>query len=647
MAMQRFMKGNLPAMLSMEVGALQSLSPDDGKYLFSLIDDDHLELWDTADPVAFIGLLKAVTATAKQTERFQKVIMLGMRHSSPRVRAAAAEAMAAHPESANIPALASILKSVQDADLMLRHTLKLALREHLKLPGAFASLSNEDKRLVTDIAKAVPTADAAAFLFDEWKAKRLTDSLSSLLGTIARNGSSALMDQALAEVHQRRSAEAITALNAIHNGLLERGSPPPPALLAWATELAESALDSTISHESHWTHQSYASHPNDDSPWCLQERKCKDGTMATVISSLDKDKRSPEKLTGILRSKAFAAPAKLSFWLCGHQGLPNTDANHKNLVRLVASEELSAGTTRVPRVAVGVSPGAEPSNANVSSKPSPEVSGGTPDTARETRALPSIRVLREAFPPRSDVCQRIEWDLSDLASQQVRLEIVDGDDGPSFAWLGVTRIEPAVVKIESFTTDNQRQKQLRTLASILKTTAPVGLRDRLAPYLPKPAVAPAPPQPRPELDALIAARRTAFAKLTPDAAKGEAIFKANCAVCHTIKGQGGVIGPQLDGVGNRGADRLMEDILDPNRNVDAHFHLHQLKLRDGSTVTGFIRGEVGQVTILVDAANNDQRIAKGDIAEDTDLPQSLMPPAFGQMIPEAAFHDLIAWLLKH
>jgi putative heme-binding domain-containing protein len=257
------------------------------------------------------------------------------------------------------------------------------------------------------------------------------------------------------------------------------------------------------------------------------------------------------------------------------------------------------------------------------------------------------KAVREAFPPRSDVCQRVEWDLTDLAGQQVQLEIVDGDDGPSYAWLGVTRIEPAVVKIESFSSDNEKQKQLRTLASILKTTAPVGLRDRLAPYLPKPAVAPAPPQPRPELDALIAARRTAFAKAKLDASKGEAVFKANCAVCHTIKGQGGVIGPQLDGVGNRGADRLMEDILDPNRNVDAHFHLHQLKLRDGSTVTGFIRGEVGQVTILVDAANTEQRIAKGDIAEDTDLPQSLMPPAFGQTIPEASFNDLIAWLLKN
>lgn len=106
------------------------------------------------------------------------------------------------------------------------------------------------------------------------------------------------------------------------------------------------------------------------------------------------------------------------------------------------------------------------------------------------------------------------------------------------------------------------------------------------------------------------------------------------------------MGPQLDGIGNRGADRLIEDILDPNRNVDAHFFMHQVQLRDGTSIAGFKRGEVGQVIILVDAAGNEQRISKDDIVEDKELPQSLMPPVFGQIIPEPAFHDLLAWLLK-
>ena len=113
-----------------------------------------------------------------------------------------------------------------------------------------------------------------------------------------------------------------------------------------------------------------------------------------------------------------------------------------------------------------------------------------------------------------------------------------------------------------------------------------------------------------------------------------------------LGGKGGFIGPQLDGIGNRGAERLIEDILDPNRNVDAHFRLHQMKLRDGTSATGFVRGEAGQVVILVDAAGNEQRLSKGDIVQDTEVPQSLMPPVFGQTIEAQAFSCLIGWLLK-
>jgi putative heme-binding domain-containing protein len=152
--------------------------------------------------------------------------------------------------------------------------------------------------------------------------------------------------------------------------------------------------------------------------------------------------------------------------------------------------------------------------------------------------------------------------------------------------------------------------------------------------------------PQPEIDALIKSRLAAFASTKPDPAQGEAVFKTQCAACHQIKGQGGLIGPQLDGIGSRGPDRLMEDILDPNRNVDIHFRLHTLKQHDGTTLTGFVRGEVGQVIVLVDAAGNEQRIAKGDIAEDTELAQSIMPPAFGQLIEPATFNHLVGWLLK-
>ena len=149
-----------------------------------------------------------------------------------------------------------------------------------------------------------------------------------------------------------------------------------------------------------------------------------------------------------------------------------------------------------------------------------------------------------------------------------------------------------------------------------------------------------------ELDTLIATRVSALAKAKPDLETGANVFKMNCAACHQIKGEGGLIGPQLDGIGARGPARLCEDILDPNRNVDAHFHLHMLTLKDGSTFAGFLKAELGQIQLLADATGKEHRIAKKDIAKTEVTPISLMPPTFGQTLDEATFIDLLGYLLS-
>ncbi len=145
---------------------------------------------------------------------------------------------------------------------------------------------------------------------------------------------------------------------------------------------------------------------------------------------------------------------------------------------------------------------------------------------------------------------------------------------------------------------------------------------------------------------MIASRAKTFEAAKPDINKGAAIFTTNCAACHQIGGTGGLLGPQLDGIGARGITRLCEDILDPNRNVDAHFHLHQFTLKDGSSIGGFVRSESAQVIRLIDAAGQEHRVAKGDIDKKIVSPMSLMPPAFGQLLSEEAFRDLLGYLLK-
>lgn len=148
------------------------------------------------------------------------------------------------------------------------------------------------------------------------------------------------------------------------------------------------------------------------------------------------------------------------------------------------------------------------------------------------------------------------------------------------------------------------------------------------------------------LDKLIAERREKFDASKADVKKGETVFVQNCGACHAIGGKGGNIGPQLDGVGGRGAARLLEDILDPNRNVDLAFRQNLVTKKDGSVYSGLFRREEGEQIVFADLAGQETRIAKSDIASRKETAASLMPAIFGQSITPADFDDMLAYLLS-
>jgi putative heme-binding domain-containing protein len=118
-------------------------------------------------------------------------------------------------------------------------------------------------------------------------------------------------------------------------------------------------------------------------------------------------------------------------------------------------------------------------------------------------------------------------------------------------------------------------------------------------------------------------------------------------VCHQIDGKGAVVGPQLDGVGNRGLERLIEDVLDPNRNVDPAFHTTNVTLKDDTAITGLLRREEGETLVFADSTGKEVAVPKKQIAERRESELSLMPSNFGDIISVEDFHDLMAFLLAH
>jgi putative heme-binding domain-containing protein len=127
---------------------------------------------------------------------------------------------------------------------------------------------------------------------------------------------------------------------------------------------------------------------------------------------------------------------------------------------------------------------------------------------------------------------------------------------------------------------------------------------------------------------------------------GAKVFETHCAACHQLGGKGARIGPQLDGIAARGVDRLLEDVLDPSRNVDLAFRLTTLALRDGRLVSGLFVKEEGAVLVLADAQGKELRVPAESVEERAVAPLSPMPANFAEQIPEADFYRLIAFLLS-
>ena len=140
-------------------------------------------------------------------------------------------------------------------------------------------------------------------------------------------------------------------------------------------------------------------------------------------------------------------------------------------------------------------------------------------------------------------------------------------------------------------------------------------------------------------------RSERFASAKPDKALGRKVFAQHCAACHKIGDEGGKVGPQLDGIGIRGLERLLEDTLDPNRNVDQAFRARVLNLADGTTKTGLMLRVEGEVVVFADDQGKEFRVPKKDIESNRETTLSPMPANVIETIPEADFFHLMAYLL--
>jgi len=134
-----------------------------------------------------------------------------------------------------------------------------------------------------------------------------------------------------------------------------------------------------------------------------------------------------------------------------------------------------------------------------------------------------------------------------------------------------------------------------------------------------------------------------------DAKRGEEIYrnKGNCRQCHTVKGQGGALGPELTEIGaRRSAAHLRSAVLDPDKELPEGFLQVRLRTKDGRAITGVRLNEDIFSIQLRDLSGNLHSFVKDDLADlERDSGKTPMPSFRGALSP-AETDDLIAYLVS-
>ena len=131
-----------------------------------------------------------------------------------------------------------------------------------------------------------------------------------------------------------------------------------------------------------------------------------------------------------------------------------------------------------------------------------------------------------------------------------------------------------------------------------------------------------------------------------DAAAGERIFSSQgCIACHSVDPTAEQKGPYLGASGAKFTrDYLIESILDPNKVVAQGFQTSMFKMKDGLAHMGFVTGEADGVVELRNIAGQVTKLKRVDVAEETHMPQSMMPPGLAAGLSVQDFTSLIEYL---
>src|SRR3990167_7953286 len=124
-----------------------------------------------------------------------------------------------------------------------------------------------------------------------------------------------------------------------------------------------------------------------------------------------------------------------------------------------------------------------------------------------------------------------------------------------------------------------------------------------------------------------------------DPTNGEKAFfdasGAACGTCHTVKGNGKGVGPDLSAIGTKGVKYIQESIVEPSSTIT----------KDNNIIVGLKKGEDGEGIELLTAKGEVVKVPKSNIAEIIQESKSLMPEELREYITVKDYQDIVAYML--
>jgi putative membrane-bound dehydrogenase-like protein len=130
-----------------------------------------------------------------------------------------------------------------------------------------------------------------------------------------------------------------------------------------------------------------------------------------------------------------------------------------------------------------------------------------------------------------------------------------------------------------------------------------------------------------------------------DAKAGKLVFAIACAACHRLRGQGGNIGPNLDGYQLNNPGFLIPAVVDPSLGIREEYAGFNVVTKDNQRLTGFIAQTAPKFIVLRDLAQNSITLPRNEIKDLQAMPVSLMPEGILDALTPQQVRDLFAFLM--